>query len=94
MIMEITKHALERAGERLNLSKYSFTKMAQNALIRGKKHSECKGRLKRYVTSLYLQYKTANNICIYAENIFFFADEKLITVYRCPNEYLNHLKLK
>lgn len=91
--MEITKHALERGKERLNLNEKSFTKLATKALELGKTHAECKGRLKRYADKLWLEYKSANNIRFYGDNIFFFADQKLITVYQCPHEFHKHLRL-
>lgn len=91
--MIITDHAYEKAKERLGLKKRSFDKMALEALEKGKTHSECKGSLKRYVTKLWFQYKICNNIRFHNQNIFFFVEDKLITVYQCPKKYHNHLKI-
>lgn len=92
--MELTKHSILRANERLNLSENSLIRLAEKALLKGLKHGEAKGRLRRYLDKLYLQNKIANNIRIYGQIIFFFKFDKLITLYQCPNEFKNHLKLK
>lgn len=93
-IIEITNHAFEKGKERLNLKREPFTKMAMEAYQNGKTHAECKGRLKRYADTLWFRYKTCNNLRFYNQVIFFFIDHKLITVYQCPREFHNHLKLK
>jgi hypothetical protein len=83
----ISDHAYDRGKERLGLDKSAFEKIATKAYIAGKPHKDCKGRLKTYVTSLYFQYQTANNIRIYGENIYLFKNNTLITCYQLPNEF-------
>lgn len=89
----ITDHAYDRAKERLSLSKDSFCRLALKAYTEGIKAKECKGRLKRYLDKLWFQYKNANNVIIYGENIFFFKDNVLITVYQLPYELRKFIKL-
>lgn len=91
--MELTKHSIERAKSRLNLNERSISRLAEKALETGKKHSECKGKLRKYIDKIYLEYKTANNIRIYGHIIFLFVGEKLITLYQIPNDLKKWLKL-
>jgi len=91
--MELTQHAIERSKERLNLNEVSLQRLAEKALQQGKTHSECKGQLRKYINKVYLQYKTANNIRISGEIIFFFVGDKLITLYQIPNNLKKWLKI-
>lgn len=67
-------------------------RMAKKAFEKGFTHAETTGQLKRYISELWDDYKTANNPRIYGEDIYFFADSRLITLYRLPNELIKHTK--
>lgn len=82
----ITEHAAERMRERLALDAKASAKLALRAFVAGKKHTQCKGNLKKYVDELYRQKETCNNIRVYGEVIFLFAGNNLVTVYHLPNE--------
>ena len=84
---QITKHAKQRAKERLGLSKKSALKNTKNALRWGIKHKETCGSLHRYIEALYWKYQTANNIRIYHDAVYIFHDGTLITVYTLPERY-------
>ena len=56
MPIKITEHAYERAKERLRFKSEVLDKMAAVAYEEGLKHSESKGLLKKYITSLFFQY--------------------------------------
>lgn len=62
------------------------------AFNKGFKHSDTKGTLKRYIDKLWFEHKFANNIRIYGEDLYFFCDNKLITLYRMESKLLKHLK--
>lgn len=83
----LTKHAKHRSKERMGLNKEASDKAAQKALEVGIRHSETAGSLHRYLSRLFLTKKTANNIRIYAEKVFIFSGNVLITVLQLPNEY-------
>ncbi len=88
----VTEHAYERAKERLGWKSKVLEKMAEKAFLEGIKHKDTKGSLMRYMTKLWFKYKHCNNVRIYGENIFFFCDNKLITVYQLPNDLRKHVK--
>jgi len=91
--MELTQHAIERSKERLNLNERSLLRLAKKALETGKKHSECKGRLRKYLDKLWLEYKICNNPRISGEVLFLFRDDRLITLYQIPLELRKWIKL-
>lgn len=89
----ITDHAYDRANERLSLTKDSFARLAMKAFELGITHADAKGRLRKYMDSLWFKYKSANNVKIYGENLFFFKDNLLITTYQIPHELKKFLKI-
>lgn len=91
-----TNHAYKRAKERLSWKKSALNRMMKRAFVKGIKHSDTKGQLNKYITDkylngLYFNKKPANNPRIYGENIYFFNDNLLITVYRLPNKVIKLL---
>lgn len=92
MELLITKHAYERARERLRWRCNALDKMAILAFDNGIKHCDTKGALNKYITKLWFNYKTANNIRIYGENIYFFRGSTLITLYQLPNDMKRLIK--
>lgn len=82
--MNYTKHGEKRIRKRQKVSKKNVEKEIENALEYGLTHSECKGKLKKYVDRLFFQYYNSN-IRIYKYNVFIFTkDNKLITTYALP----------
>lgn len=88
----ITKHAYDRVKERLRWKSKVLDKMAEKIFLDGIKHKDTKGNLRRYLTKLWFSYKYCNNVRIYGENIFFFCDNRLITVYQLPNNLRKYVK--
>lgn len=89
--MVITDHAYKMAKKRLKWKRNVIDKMAAKAFEEGILHSQTKGKLKRYIDKLYLSHRTANNIRIYGEDVYFFAGDTLITLYRLPSSMLKYL---
>ncbi len=85
--MKLTRHSIDRGEERLNLSVQAFARTARTALTLGLKHSQTRGKLKRYIDALYFQERAATNIRIYGEHVYLFTGETLITVLHLPNEF-------
>lgn len=90
--VQVTEHAYQRAKERLSWNHKVCDKMSEKAFLEGIKHKDTKGSLHRYVTKLWFSYRHANNVRIYGENIFFFCDNRLITLYQLPNDLRKHVK--
>ena len=90
--LEATKHAYDRAKERLSWKKKTLDRMMRKAFEEGVTHSDTTGQLNKYITDLWFKYKTANNIRIYGENVYLFRFTKLITLYRLPTELTKHVK--
>lgn len=92
LVVIITKHAYDRAKERLKWKSKVLNKMAEKAFLEGIRHKDTKGSLMRYLTKLWFNYKHCNNVRIYGENIFLFCDNRLITIYQLPNDLRKHVK--
>lgn len=82
----LTRHGYQRSKERFGLRRESAEKHAQRALELGISHKEATGRLKRYLDGLFLKHMKGNNIRIFAEKVFIFDEDELITVFHLPRE--------
>ena len=60
--MNISNHAKERIKERCGFNKNATERMVNKAFEEGITHRQTKGRLNKWVTSLYFKNKSANNI--------------------------------
>jgi hypothetical protein len=89
----ITEHAEKRAKERLSWNKSALQRMAQTAYKDGKGHSYYTGRMRKYLNSVYLSYKKANNIKIHGEVLYLFNGNTLITLYQIPKKLKKFTKL-
>ena len=99
MSVIVTKHAEKRLWERMGLGKRAIQRAAETAFDKGIKHAETTGNLNKWVTSLYFNNKTANNIRLYNDKAWIFAGKNLITVPQIPaslkksvNDVLNRRK--
>lgn len=84
---QITKHAIKRTKERAGLPRRVSKKNADKAFAEGITHAETSGALNRYLTGLYLQHGTANNIRVYCGNVYIFCGDILVTVLTLPQKY-------
>ncbi len=82
--MKISDHAKQRMKERCGFNKKSQERMAKRALEQGITHKQTKGRLNKWVTSLYFKNRNANNIRIYGDNAYIFCGDTLVTVIPVP----------
>jgi len=84
----VTHHAEKRVRERVGVNKKTVQKVSNRALKEGLAHCELTGKLKKFISELYLRNSTANNIKIYGEKVYIFRRNILITVVPLPH----HLK--
>lgn len=80
----VTIHAGKRIRERIGVNKKSIQTVSDRALRKGLSHEELTGKLKRYIDKLYFRSQTANNIKVYAEKVYIFKENTLITVVSLP----------
>ena len=92
--IEVSRHAYERLHERCGLSRKAATRMAEKAFYTGMKHSDTKGQINRWITSLYFNNKNANNIRLYGNFAYIFCNKILVTVLEIPNNLKNRWKPK
>lgn len=91
-MMRITKHASKRMKERCGFNKKTQDRIAQRAFEFGIKHSETKGNLNKWVTSLFFSNVKANNIRLFGDNAYIFAGETLVTVIPIPASLKKNMK--
>lgn len=92
--IEVSRHAYERLHERCGISRKAATRMAEKAFYIGMKHSDTKGQINRWITSLYFNNKNANNIRLYGNFAYIFCNKILVTVLEIPNNLKNRWKPK
>lgn len=80
----VSRHADSRLKERLGLPKSARKRMAQRAFEQGWKHSEARGKLKRYMDHCWLSHKNCENVRIYGEHLWLFSGPMLVTVFEIP----------
>lgn len=90
--MIVTNHANERLKERCGLKKKTKEHMVEKAFTKGYSHSQTKGRLNKWVTSLYFKNRNANNIRLYGDKAYIFCGEVLVTVIQIPASLMKDFK--
>lgn len=90
--MNITRHAFERAEQRVSWDKETTERMAAKALQFGVRHQDVSGSLNRYITKLYFGKSHPDNVRIYGEHVYLFKLDTLITVILLPRKYRNAVR--
>ena len=90
--IEISRHAEKRLRERCGINHKSAQRIAEKAFEQGVKHSETKGNLQKWVTSLYFHNKSANNIRLYGDKAYIFCGNALVTVLQIPSNLRNDMR--
>ena len=85
----VTNHARQRIHERMGVRKKTSERVTSIALTKGLTKKETKGKLKKYLNSLFLSHDKGNNVRVFAEKVFIFEGNRLITVLSLPNEFKN-----
>lgn len=90
--MRVSNHAKERLKERNGFNKKSCSRMAERAFKDGITHSQTKGNLNKWITSLYFKEERANNIRLYGDKAYIFCGDVLVTVVQIPNNLMKNFK--
>ncbi|UNY40000.1 hypothetical protein KLEB273_gp079 [Bacillus phage vB_BauM_KLEB27-3] len=88
MNTNVTKHAVKKMKERNGLPKKSSKRIAQKALEFGIKHSDSRGKLRKYMDGLFLRHKNANNNRIYNDSVYIFQGDLLITSFHLDSSLI------
>lgn len=87
--MRVSRHADNRARKRAGVPRSAVKRMAARAMTEGVTRLETAGSLRRYLDYLYHYDESANNIRVWSEKVWIFADQTLITVLDLPQRYKN-----
>ena len=90
--MKTSVHGGKRIRKRIGIKKKAVDGMRDAAFTKGLTHAQATGRLSRYCDKLFLEHMSSNNIRMYANYVWIFAGETLITVFPIPNR-LKHAVL-
>ena len=90
--MRISNHAKMRMKQRCGLNEKACLRMAKKAFEEGIQHSQTKGLLNKWVTSLYFKNENANNIRLYGDKAYRFCGEVLVTVIQIPSDLTKDMK--
>lgn len=82
----VTRHGEKRIRKRLGIKKKCANRTAEKAMAFGVTHAEATGKLSRYLDSVYLPYRTANNMRVYNRAVYLFHGDTLITVLALPKQ--------
>lgn len=85
--MYTSDHARDRIQERCGINKASCDRIAKIAFDNGLTHAEATGQLKAYITKIFNRNESANNIRIYAEKIWIFANVELVNFKLPPGSF-------
>lgn len=86
-MLNVTNHALRRCRERMGVPKKAVIRMVEKAFEVGKCHSDFSGSFSRYLDSIFLKERNANNMRVYNGHLFIFAGDTLITAWPVPSKY-------
>ena len=87
--MIITRHGDFRTRKRVGVNRSAVKRLARKALADGITRYDAKGGLRRYLDALYHYNGQADNIRVYAEKVWIFSGNILITVLDLPQKYKN-----
>lgn len=91
--MTVSRHGASRLRERMGVPKRAIEKLAADALTKGKKHSDFAGSMRRYLDGVFLEHRTANNMRVFAQHLFVFDGDTLITAWMLPSKFRNRKAL-
>ena len=83
--MYITRHAFDRAKERLGWKPAALERMLPKVLEDGVYHAQTKGHLKKWLSGKFFMHK-ATDARIYGQHAFFFKGNNLVTILHLPPE--------
>lgn len=94
--VEVSRHAENRLRERSGINKKSVERLAERAYYSGIKHSQTKGRLFKYISSIAIKSDKGTNIRIFGDKLFVFNNKGinkvvLVTVLQVPSNLTRNI---
>lgn len=83
--MEISKHAYNRAKQRMGLNKKGFTSFCNKAIKANVHLGQTYGRLRKYLYAQILAYKYKAKVLLQDDYILVINEQTIVTVYKAPN---------
>ena len=90
--LKVTKHAKRRSRQRSGITKGQIDKIAARAFTEGITHKQARGDLSKWMDAEFLKYRTANECRLYANHLYIFHNETLITVLDADLKYEKDLE--
>ncbi len=88
----LTRHGKKRLVERAGVTKKKAKKLADRVYRIGIVHSETRGELHKFISTIYFKQRTANNIKFWNDKVYLFRNNVLITAYSVPQSIMNNLQ--
>ena len=85
----VTRHADRRIRERVGVPRSAARKLAVKAKTQGVERRDTSGSLRRYLDYVFYYNDNSDAIYVWAEKVYIFADEALVTVLNLPTRYKN-----
>lgn len=89
-----TKHAFQRAKERLNWSKKTLKRLINQIEQEGDRYNDPKGKLRRFVKEQNADHGSGTKLRLHGENLFIFDGYLLITIYKVDDYLLSYISVK
>ena len=86
-VCHITDHAYFRAKKRLGVKPRSLDRTIDRIFDQGIAIYQTRGSLFQYLMRLQEKNHAINQLRIYGDNLYLFADHTLVTVYQLPSEH-------
>ena len=89
-MVEVSRHAYDRARERLSWKPETIEKMAAKAFTDGIRHGQLKGRLRKYIDGKAMDHCGVSDYLIYGDYLYIFSHscgvDTLVTVFHVPSD--------
>ena len=93
MKMQITKHAYEKAKQRLSWNKRTMNRMIPKVMESGVDATEyAQGEFKKYIENKVERYPSCDKIIVHGDVLFFISKDSVVTLYRTPSSLIKYTK--
>lgn len=87
----LTTHSKQRMKERCGFKKKSKQRMAERVFLDGITPEETNGNLKKWLEAVTRKNTDIDNLRLYGDKIYLFADRTLVTVFWIPKQFMSRV---